>query len=234
MFGKNSELPDELKALGLTPAEIAKAISDKKELENKVSALEMDKKKAEDSLNNLNSSFETVKAKLAEIEASHSAPQQDQGLASFLDDEDRAFAQRNAPTHGLAVQANIQLAKLRARQILGNQTKEVNGQNLNLGRLFDKFDSEIDGLAKMTPAAALINPETWDHLFHNVLGRHTTEILSNPSGFVEPASSNAISQRDDNTQKDRLTPEEERIAARMRVKPEDFLKSKKETVILGI
>lgn len=222
------KLLDEFKGLGLTPAEIKAAIDAKKALETRASKAEEDLKKQKEETDRLNTEFGTIKAKLDEIEAN---PQNRQAQpvndgeqpADWTLEPEKAFAQSSRPIAALALQTAAQTAKMAARTHLSKTTKP-----LPLALLFDHWEAEIDALAKQTPLAALGNPATWIHLFNNVKGTHVEEMMANPTQFMESVTGQAPPrQQDDKKDEMKLTPQEEQIALKMKITPEQYLAQKK-------
>jgi hypothetical protein len=228
----DSELPEALR--GKTPEQIAEALRKASALEAKVTELEGKNADVAGKFESFGQTLNTLNEKIERLATppSHGNDGNSDGNgtrepASFLVDPDRAFAERAAPLVGLALQTAAVTARNAALEAARGRQRTLKG-NLD-GLIFEKFGTEIDELSKGVAANQLANPATWEHLFFNVKGRHADEIVSqNREGkgdfFVEPTKVAAGSPGDSG---DKLTPLEEKIAKRMGVTPEAYLKQRK-------
>lgn len=131
------------------------------------------------------------------------------------------------------LQTNAQLARQAAVATL--QRLKVQGTRISKGAMFDKYSTEVDGLAKTTNIQQLQTPDSWIHLFNMVLGQHMEEILAAYAGgkgdefFVEGAAS-SVQNNHDAPPSDKPTAEEIQIAQRMKIPIEQYMKNKKEMI----
>jgi hypothetical protein len=227
------DLPEILR--GKTPEQVAADLAERETLKTRVAALEGSNADVASKFESFTNTLNTVNERLSQITTRAEGGGGNGGgnnqdppeKSSFLVDPDRAFNERAAPLVNLTLQTAAVTARNAALQAAQQRQRTLKG-NLD-GLIFEKFGTEIDELSKGVAAVQLANPATWEHLFFNVKGRHADEIVSqNREGkgdfFVEPTKVAAGSQ--DNTG-DRLTPLEEKIAKRMGVKPEDYVKQRK-------
>jgi len=226
-----ADLPESLK--GKTQEEITQMLADAEALKAENATLRT--QNAE-----VNSKFESFGNTLQEMSTrldGMATPKRAEGdggngeAANFLTDPDRAFAERAAPIVGLLLSTSASIAKQQARESAAMRQR-TQKNNID-GQLFDRFDDEIMALAKTCSPQQLASPQTWTHLFYNVKGRHTDEIVTaniDKKGefFVESAQ-RAVSQ--DVKNEDTLTPQQIKIAEKMGVTPENYLKRKKEMVV---
>ena len=230
---KEEELPASLK--GKTPEQVAFELEESKTLKEKLEKLEA--KEAE--RDTMFQSFATTQTQLAEtlkavnerVVAPKPSASGTEGNepASFITEPDLAFNQRVGPLAAITMQTAAITAKQEAqRAFFRKQSSEKN--NID-GTLFDRFENEILEMAKTCTPQQLANPATWAHLFYNVKGRHTDEIVSNPKAFFTEDATRAPNGGG-TPQEDTLTDQEKSIAAKMGVKPEDYLKHKKASTAL--
>lgn len=142
----------------------------------------------------------------------------------FWDDPDGAFNQRLTP---IALQMFTQ----------GAQTAEMFIRQQN-PKLFAKFGDEIMELMKTVPLQQRPLFATWNNAIDMVKGRHVAEFVEDAKAgknefFTEPASGGAPRPPDDDSKKpeDKLSDQEIKIAARMRMTPEQYLKQKEGMVV---
>lgn len=238
-WGSKSELPKELQDLEVE--EIVSAVRDNKDLKAKLA-------KAETDLGTTKSAFETfqgefdskVEAKVTEMVTNAQRSRQQQqdrpAPADFMTDPDRAFAERAAPIVAITMQTASYSAKNAAREKFQRAQRANPGKNFD-GYFFEKFESEVSELARTVPAVQLANPETWEHLYFNVKGRHSDEIAAQ---FREGKLDNVIESGTAGGGRppevhadDKLTDQELRLAAKLGQKPEDYLKQKKAIAASG-
>jgi hypothetical protein len=211
-------IPAELKDLGMTPAEIAQAVKDKKDLEAKI--LEKDGK-----LTAIDAEFTATKARVTELEKNQKPPEKpadpnNPPLTHFFDDPDKAFAERSVPLAIAAMQANANVAKLNAKFSLQGQFLDVtqNGakRRISLASLYSRYEKEIDEAAKTMPLQQLGSQQTWINLFNYVKGNHLGEFLDKTDDFLEPVGVSVNSPViQNNTNPDKLNTEEANAVAKM-------------------
>lgn len=227
---KDEELPDRLK--GKTPEQVAQELEASDALKVKVTELETENAQArsrfESFSTEMNGKFDTLMSRIPEPKkADPQAP------ADFILDPDRAFAERAAPLAGLTLQTAAVVARQAAMQKMQGRQKSLKN-NID-GLLFEKFGDEIDAMSKSVPATQLANPETWEHLFFNVKGRHTDDIVGSVRDgkndfFVEGAKPGTGTGDE---QPDKLNAQELRICEKMGLKPDAYLAQKKK-MVLGV
>jgi hypothetical protein len=165
------------------------------------------------------------------------ASTQPEPMADFLTDPERAFAQRIAPLAGVVTATASFAAKNAVRDKLQRSQRNSAGKNFD-GYFFEKFEGEIDQLAATCTPQQLANPATWEHLFYNVKGRHADEIAAQFTdgslrNIVESGTAGAR-RADEVHDETKLTEQETRIAAKLGMKPEDYLEQKKKIATSGI
>ena len=81
------------------------------------------------------------------------------------------------------------------------------------------------------PVVQLTNPETWEHIFFNVKGRHAEDIAAqmNDGTLAQSietggAGARSVAQTGDET---KLTKQEENLATKFGISTEEFVKQKK-------
>ena len=230
---KDEDLPDSLK--GKTPDQIAFELEEAKKLKER-----LDKQEAKDAeRDTMFQSFASTQTQLADtlkaINERSTAPPKapinpgDNEPASFITDPDLAFNQRLAPLASITMQTAAITAKQEAQKaFFRKQSTEKN--NID-GTLFDRFENEILEMAKNSTPQQLANPATWAHLYYNVKGRHTDEIVSNPKSFftedaTRPPAGGGTPLGDTPTD------QEKSIAAKMGVPIENYMKNKRESTAM--
>lgn len=195
---KKEETPDELKEFNMTPAQIRDALKAKKDLEDKVAAQSTELSTVKTSLGTLEGTFNQTKAKLDELEANTRRQpdknREEKTYTSFIDDENKAFAERAVdamqPIAVVAMQSAANSAMLLAKQSLSGQYVETAGGKISLSRLWEKWSGEIDKNAQQTNLASRGTMEFWLNVFDYVKGKHFNELMSQPQTFVESVSTN--------------------------------------------
>ena len=227
---KEEELPASLK--GKTPEQVAQELEDAKALKTRLEALEA--KDAErdtafqtfgttqqELVNTLKAVNERIVAPPARQEPSGDGANHEP--ASFITDPDLAFTQRAAPLAALTMQTAAITAKQEALRAF--QRKQATEKNNIDATLFERFEGELLEMAKNCTAQQLANPATWAHLFYNVKGRHTDEIVQNPKSFFTEDATRQT--RSETPASETPTDQEINIAKKMGVPIENYMKNKK-------
>src|SRR2546430_9709580 len=151
---KKEEIPEELKDLGLTPAQIREAVLANKDLNQKLANTSTELSTVKTTLSSMESIFNQTKTKLEKLEANSKRPalkNEPREYTSFIDDENKAFTERLVdgmqPVAQVALQAAANSAMLLAKQSLIGQYIETAGGKISLTRLWDKWSAEIDKAA---------------------------------------------------------------------------------------
>ena len=143
----------------------------------------------------------------------------------FWEDPDAALSQRLNPLAAHMFSQGAQTAEMFIRQ-----------QN---PKLFAKFGDEIMKLMETVPLNQRPMFATWNNAIDMVKGRHLNEFVEDAKTgknefFTEPASSGAprhLEPDPNATPESKLSDQEIKIAARMRMTPEQYLKQKEEMVV---
>lgn len=232
-WGSKSELPKELQDLEVE--EVVEAVKQSKDLRTKLETAETELRTTKAAFETFQGDFESkVEQKVTEMVTNAQARQRQQvdrpPPADFMTDPDRAFAERAAPLVAITMQTASYSAKNAAREKFQRAQRSGGGKNFD-GYFFEKFENELDELSRTCTAAQLANPQTWEHLYYNVKGRHADEIAAQfregkLDSIIESGSAGGgrIEQVQDS---DKLTDQELRLAAKLGQKPEDYLKQKK-------
>jgi hypothetical protein len=199
-----------------------------KEAQARIEALEEERQKEREQFSSLQSEFESIKKHLAEVETK--APKPPEEPADFDTDPAKAFQQGVAPIVQVTLHNAMQTARILAQQQLDDQ--DIINKTMD-GRLFRAWSREIDALAQTYRPEQLGTPQAWLGLFYYVKGKHTDE-LADPDkrkkqyAFLEGASGAGKPPEPAGQKKpeELLTPEERRVAERMGVSPENYLKRK--------
>lgn len=237
---KDEELPESLR--GKTPDQLAQELKDAQALKDKVAAAEAEAQKLKDNAATQQSEFEKVKTQLAALEAaakkaSTTDTNQPFDLEKFMADPEKVLNEevnkRVGPFAQTAVFNAMQTARILAQQQLNNQDLASGGKTMD-GRLFQAWASEIDVQVKNYRPEQMVTPQSWLGVYMFIKGTHAEELADVETrrkkyGMLEPARANAGSSNDggEKLASDQLTPQELKIAERMNVKPEDYLKRKK-------
>lgn len=227
---KDEDLPASLK--GKTPEQVAQELEDGKALKTRLEALEA--KDAErdtafqtfgttqqELVNTLKAVNERIVAPPARTEGGDGGGNNEP--ASFITDPDRAFLERSAPLVAITMQTAAITAKQEALRAF--QRKQSTEKNNIDATLFERFEGELLEMAKSCSAQQLANPATWAHLFYNVKGRHTDEIVQNPKSFFTEDATRQT--RVDTPPSETPTDQEVNIAKKMGVPIENYMKNKK-------
>jgi len=234
-FKKEEKLPPELE--GKTPEQVAASLKEAEDLKTRLATLEAERTTEKNLVETMKNDFNATKTRLQELEANakKQPPPPPVEKVGFVEDGDQAFTQRFneqvAPTTAIAVTAAQQVARMSAE----NHLSSLDSQNNTMdARLFRAWAQDIDGEAKKYNPTQLIQPQSWLSIFYFIKGIRAEE-LANPEirkkkySFLEPARSNGTppTNNDNKPANEQLTPEELRVANRMGVSPENYLKRKK-------
>jgi hypothetical protein len=181
--------------------------------------------------------LDEVRARLAAAEArqtppTRQEPAKQEELANFVEEPDKAFSQRVGPLLNVAVHNSAQTARILAQQQLTNMDLSNSNKTMD-GRLFQAWSSELDAEAKKYGPDKMMTPESWLGVFFYLKGLHADElrdpeIRKKKYNFLEPsATPDGAPPSERQAKKDELTAEELRVAEKMGVSPENYLKRKK-------
>jgi len=243
---KKEEIPDELKDLGLTPAQIREQVLANKKLTEELANSKTELSTVKTNLSQLDGKFNETKRTLDELEANVRKPApkgEPKEYTSFIDDENKAFTERLVdgmqPVAQVALQAAANSAMLLAKQSLQGQFVTTPGGKISLSRLWDKWSSEIDKAASEVAMHVKGNMQTWLNIFDYVKGRHFNELMAEPQTFVENVSSNQDKGPGDEKKPDKLTTMEEEIIKKQSrygkgVTPENYQKTKDKMTFVNV
>jgi len=243
---KKEEIPDELKDLGLTPAQIREQVLANKKLTEELANSKTELSTVKTNLSQLDGKFNETKRTLDELEASSRKPTpkgEPKEYTSFIDDENKAFTERLVdgmqPVAQVALQAAANSAMLLAKQSLQGQYVTTPGGKISMSRLWDKWSSEIDKAASEVAMHVKGNMQTWLNIFDYVKGRHFNELMAEPQTFVENVSSNQDKGPGDEKKPDKLTTMEEEIIKKQSrygkgVTPENYQKTKDKMTFVNV
>jgi hypothetical protein len=214
---KKSEIPEELKDLGLTPAQIRQAVLDNKKLVEDLSQEKTKTSTLQSSVSQLEGRFNDTKRTLDELEANSKrtkTPPEEKTYTSFIDDENKAFAERAVdalqPVAQVALRAAANSAKMEAKMSLHGQYITTAGGRIPLSRLWEKWLPEIEKAASEVNLANLGQAVTWTNIFDYIKGRHINELMAEPQTFVESVQDNTDRRvSDDSSSKDKKLNDEE-------------------------
>lgn len=234
-WGRNSELPKSFE--GKSPEDIEKELTESRDLKAKLDKSETDLTELKTKFESFSSDFDQkLDARFATvIEKLKPAPKetQRQEMADFLTEPDRAFAERSAPVAALAMNTAGYVARNAAKEKMQRAQRANPGKNFD-GYFFEKFEDEIAQLARTVPAQQLTNPDTWEHIYFNVKGRHAEEIAAqmNDGSLAQSIESGGAGARaaafEGKDKETPLTDQEKRLAEKLGVTPENWALRKKE------
>jgi phage I-like protein len=229
-------IPDSLKDKSLD--EITALLNEAPQLKTKLGELETSRTSDTEKVTTLSRELADTKARLASIEGNRQqAPQnQNEELANFVEEPDKAFTQRVGPVASLAVRTSAQTARILAQQQLDNSDMSSNGKIMD-GRLFRAWGGEIDQEAQKYQTVQLTDPKAWIGIFYYLKGTKADElrdpeIRKTKYNFLEPSVVGGAPPPEKKND-DVLTDEEKRVAARMGVSEENYLKRKKAIRFVG-
>jgi hypothetical protein len=229
---KKDKVPDRFK--DKNEDDILKMMDDADKATKEVEALKAKDAERESQVTDIKTKFEEVKSKLAAAEANVTPPRKENNeeLANFVEEPDKAFGQRVAPVANIALQTAAMTARMLAQQQLNNMDMSSGNKTMD-GRLFQAWTSEIDGEAKKYQTIQLGNVNAWLGIFYYLKGIHADElrdpeIRKKKYNFMEPvASSVNTTDNKDKPALDQLTDQEKHVADKMGVSYENYLKRKK-------
>jgi hypothetical protein len=242
---KKEEIPDELKDLGLTPAQIRDAVLANKKLTEDLANSKTEMSTVKTNLSQLEGSFGDTKRKLDELEANSHRPEKkvEKEYTSFIDDENKAFTERMVdgmqPVAMIALSAASNSAKLLAKQSLQGQYVTTPGGKISLTRLWDKWSDEIEKAASEVNLSVRGNEKTWLNIFDYIKGRHFNELMAEPQTFVESVQTNAEIRVGDKKEPEKLNDSENDIIKKMSrygkgVTPEGYQKTKDKMTFVNV
>lgn len=176
-----------------------------------------------------------TQARLQELEALRSAPSptpiEPPQRTSFLEDEDRAFAERADPIIKATLQNSAIMARSVAIQELRDETDP--SQRAKNEYVLRNYKKEIDDLFRTVPLQGQTNPATFKNVVGIVTNNHFSDVVkavSKEKGinlFESPATpGTASSNGASNDPSGKLTPGELHVAKKMKITPAQYLESK--------
>ena len=243
---KKEEIPDELKDLGLTPAQIREQVLNNRKLTEELATSKTELSTVKTNLSQLDGKFNETKRTLDELEANAKRPaksQETREYTSFIDDENKAFTERLVdgmqPVAQVALQAAANSAMLLAKQSLQGQYVTTPGGKISMSRLWDKWSGEIDKAASEVALHVKGNMQTWINLFDYIKGKHFNELMAEPQTFVESVSTNQDKLPGDEKKSEKLTTMEEDVIKKQSrygkgVTPEEYQKQKDKMTFVNV
>lgn len=238
---KDEKLPTRLE--GKTPEQVAKELEEADALKVKLELAQKAQQEADEKVSAISSEFETVKARLADIDARNKKPPDtppaELTADGLLEDPKKSIESTMLPTTSLAVQTAAATARILAQQQLDNADMASGGKVMD-GRLFRAWGAEIDAEARKYGPQQLMRQDAWIGIFYYLKGQHADE-LANPEtrkkkyNFLEPSTNGAPPPADTRPKDgpESLTDEEKRVADRMGVTHENYAKRKKAMHFVG-
>lgn len=180
-------------------------------------------------LQDRNNEFNQLQGRLNDIEANNRRQQapQEPTRTSVLVDEDRAFAERLAPLAVGQLQQAAAMARTLAQQELRNDPRHK--------KLLEKYGKDVDAVFAKIPLQSQGFVESYRNAFFIGVGPHMNELFDAASKregdlFTESGGGTPPAEPQ---KPDKLSDEELKIASRMRVTPEQYLKRKKSMSMVG-
>jgi hypothetical protein len=246
-MNKESRVPDELKDLGLTPAQMREAILDRKKLTEDLERSKTEASTLKSTVAALEGRFNETKATLDNLEANSrraAQPKQEpKEYTSFIDDENKAFTERLVdglqPVTRVALQAAANSAKITAKMSLQGQYVDTPGGKISLTRLWERWIGEIDKAAGEVSLMNLGNVDTWTNLFDYIKGKHFNELMAQPETFVESVATNQDRTVGDDKQPKKLSDMEAEVIRKQSrygkgVTPEGYQKTKEGMTFVNV
>lgn len=232
-FGKKpEEVPEALRELKFE--DILERSRTAPELATKVAELEASLASEQNARAAATSEFEQTKQRLQALEANargknvnnpnNNANPNANEMPSVLEDEDAAFNQRMAPV--IATTLHTGAVAARSAFEAGLTPAER--------RVYTKYRADIDAIMEKEPPQNRIFPERFKTALTYVTGMKMTEIMEKKDEFFSEApsasSGSAAEQAARRAAEDnKLSDAELEVCAKMGVKPENYLKQKKES-----
>lgn len=212
---KREELPEELR--DLSPAQIAEAVKETATLKKKTEELEAAKSETSKAFESAAETNKAMERKIQELETAIASKADAQRKepevrekTDFIVDGDKAFAERAVPLTVAILDTRKIMARGAAAQALGAE--------------FSQWGQEIDQLATGCSLAQLGDKATWEHLFYNVKGRKTAALEHKDSAEGAGGGNNGS----DGKKKPELTEIEKKVAKKLGLTEEVYLKNKTE------
>lgn len=218
----DDELPAELR--GKKPEEIAAALKKASEIEQQLTAEKTAREAAEAKVNANQTEFDSIKAKLAEIEAGtrhvETPVLEDEGPISPWTDPSKFVQDQTKGIAAVAITTGMMTAKMYFMQQLTERDVKI----------FKKYEKEVEaGVMTFAPEARVM-PQSWFNCFMFAKGVHENDIKKHESEktdfFAETASRGGGDQHIDDDE-GKLTAEEEETCRVMHWDPKGYLARKK-------
>lgn len=243
-FWSRDDLPDELKEMD--PKDLVALVKKAKDSDATITNLQEEVKQAKTAFETFSNDFDSkLESKFTEFAGKFGKQPENNNnnnnnnnneprFTEFLVDPEKAMNERISvglqPLAAITLQQASYTAKTSARERMQKLQRSNPGKVFD-GYFFEKFESEIDALATKVPATQLANPETWEHLYYNVKGRHADEIAAQVKDgkaefMIEPGTQ-PRGRESDGQSNDKLTDQELRVATKLGQTPEQFLAQKK-------
>ena len=212
----NQSTPEELK--DLTAEQMVAKVKKLAELELEIGELKNKGSQTETEKDSLNGQIILLQQQIEELKRVAAPPPQKQLFTDFLDNQDQAFAERVAPLAQAQMITNARLARMDAQNIIRRDLVD--------SRLLDRFESEIDKMFNTVPLNYQGDPQTYVGCFERVVGQKRRDLSSEHGTerdvFTERGNNNRPTE--DKPSKDVLTTEEQRVASKLGVKPDAYIK----------
>src|SRR5271165_3456381 len=194
-------IPDELK--DKSAEEITALLKEAPSLKTKLAETEAARAADADKVTKISTEFELVKTRLAAAEANRNAPPkgQEEDPANFVEEPDKAFAQRVGPLATITLQNAANTSRILAQQELDNMDMASENKTMD-GRLFRAWSAEISSESKKYQVAQLATPQAWLGIFYYLKGTHADE-LRDPEvrkkkyNFLEPSNTQVVRQNEE-------------------------------------
>jgi len=220
----DDELPAELR--GKKPEEIAAALKKAKEIEDALAAEKTAREQVEAKLNDQKTEFDTIKQKLADIEAKAGKPDQldtldepDEPVSPWADPQ-KFVQDQTKDLASVAITSGMMTAKMYFMQQLSERDAKI----------FKKYEKEVEqGVMTFAPQARVM-PQSWFNCFMFTKGIHENDIKKaeqEKTDFFAETASRTGGNHEDEGPVDKLTAEEEETCRVMHWDPKGYLERKK-------
>lgn len=231
-FKKEDEAKVPEKYRGMTPEQIAAKLEEAETLAADKAALTTATGEKDAAINAASNTIKQMQTDIKNLEMNQKPKPEvrSEDDIDFTLDPEGALNQRLSravvPVAITALKANANVAREQARRSL--QNLKVPGTNVSKAAAFDKYSAEIDAMVANVNLQNLQDPNQWVFIFNNVMGSKMDDIINKKDEFFTEPASSSHQRQDESNREVKLTPQEELIAKRMKITPEQYLKNKKE------
>lgn len=220
LWGKQNEPPVPEILQGKTPEQIADALKRYEEMEKQLKQFADERTAMDARFNEQKTQFDTMQAKLTQMEQAAAVPPPPVDDTSIWADPDKYIANKLNVAQQPALYSGMLTAKMYAMNQLGPRDKKI----------FTKYEKEIDKMAESLTPQQRVMPQSWMMLLTMAKGQHDVEISNaerDHTDFFSESGQTGVQPPPTEPPPDKLTDDEETVCRVMHWDREAYQREKK-------